>query len=117
MKRSSIKRTRFKRKKPNGTRAKSAGLRDLYLRHNPVCEWHCGKLACEVDHIIQLAGGSYETTENYFSTCRPCHDKKHSDNRKREQIAIKVGKGEWFADEHAEFNFFGYNIYFDGRDR
>jgi 5-methylcytosine-specific restriction endonuclease McrA len=111
-----LRRTRFKRRKPNGTRAKSANLRDAYLKDNPLCEWRCGRRACEVDHIVTKSGDTYESTENYYSSCRKCHDRKHADNLRDEQIERKVAKGEWFVDAESEYNYFGRCYYFDARD-
>lgn len=106
--RKGLRRTRFKRKLPDGTRAQSADIRNAYLRDNPICEWGCGRRwACEVHHIIQKAGGSYETIENYLSTCRRCHDKCHAENLRQQAIEIKVRKGEWFESEEDERAYFG----------
>jgi hypothetical protein len=56
---------------------------------------------------VAKAGGSYETTENYISTCRSCHEKCHANNLRQRAIEIKVSKGEWFESEDEERAYFG----------
>lgn len=107
-----LKRTGFKRKntqkkkqakrkaKKGSNRDNHKGERDEYLRANPRCEFSgCLRLANEVDHIVQVSGSTFECVPNYFATCRPCHDSKHRENRRGEQIRIKSAKGEWLTDQ------------------
>ena len=99
----------LRRKSKKGSdRDRNKGMRDDYLSRNWFCEWPgCKRSAVEVHHIVQKAGGSYETFENYFATCRKCHDKCHANNQRHIAIEVKVGKGEWFTTEDDEREYFG----------
>jgi len=91
-------------------RQKHAPDRREYREANPICEMCKCRPSTEVDHIIQCAR-SYEMIENYLAVCRECHRKKHSDNLRMKQIAIKKKKGEWNFTPEDEIRIFGKHYF------
>jgi hypothetical protein len=115
-----IKRTEFKRKPPKKNRAKHKRVRDKYRAENPICFWDgCNSPATETDHIVPKGGDSYEHVYLWFPICHRHHLLKGTDNKRYvlEQIEMQLKRGLYFADAREEYEFFGFNIYFDGRDR
>jgi len=62
-------------------------INKLFMRDNPLCV-ECLKhgihtLATVRDHIIPLAEGGEDTTENSQALCKQCHDKKTREEARR----------------------------------
>jgi hypothetical protein len=86
--------------------------RRQYEKENPICELCNCRPTVTTHHIIQ--GGLYEDIRIYIATCDKCHgDDRHTNRGRDACIRVKVRKGEWFASEEEEREFFGGRTYRD----
>lgn len=92
-------------------------IRRQYEKDNPICE-HCRcRPTVTTHHVVQKSGGSYEDDQCrvYLAICNTCHDANiHTTKGKQVCIRMKAMKGEWFATEQEERDFFGGRVHFDG---
>lgn len=83
------------------TGRKGQTLRYQHLEKHPLCVYCLDRgitrVAEEVDHIIALANGGQDTSENRQSLCIPCHKKKTEAD-----IGYKTNRPIWRIEESAE---------------
>ena len=76
-----VSRKRFDKTRPSSAKRgyswKWQKLRKVKLRQNPICEADgCDQPASEVDHIVPMAQGGGNESENLQALCKACHSRK-----------------------------------------
>jgi len=53
-------------------KAYAAARREL-LADNPLCNWGCGRMATEADHVVPYVLGGSNDISNLVPSCKPCN--------------------------------------------